>query len=163
MSDFNKYLGRPYIEGLQDCYQICRDYYSEEWGIELPNLARPSRFWEDPNLDLYGMYQKFGFKPVFDKPFEIGDAMLMPILTPVNSHAAIYVADNRILHHMVGQLSSLESLRPKWINRVTIHLRHPEVKQPKPEVINLHEVLDADILRNPRVQEEIERQMGSRN
>lgn len=164
MSNFETYLGRPYIEGRQDCYQIGRDYFSAEWGLELPNLARPSRFWEDPHLDLYGMYQDFGFYPVFDEKPKIGDVFLMQILTPVNSHAVIYVEDNRVLHHMVGQLSSIEPYRPKWAHRVNIHLRHPKVVETQPNrVVHLHEVIDAPVLRDPEVQKRIEREMASGN
>lgn len=165
MFDYDKLTGRPYIEGRQDCYGIVRDYYREAWGLWLPNFARPTRFWEDPHLDLYARYRDVGFEPVFDSRFEIGDAVLMPIRTAMNSHAGVIVADNLMLHHFVGELSAVVSLRPKWERRVTVHLRHPAVleakaKQPK-ETVHLHEVLNARVLRNPEVQKGIARQVGS--
>lgn len=164
MFNYNDLVGLPYLDGRQDCYSLMRHYYQGAWGVTLPNLARPSRFWEDPSLDLYGMYQRFGFQQVFDAKVEIGDALLMPIMTRMNSHAAAVVDDNLILHHLPGKLSSLDPLRPKWSSRALVHLRHPAVTKARdqlPTKIHLHEVLDAEILRNPKVQNEIGRLLGS--
>lgn len=160
MSKFHNLVGRPYIDGKQDCYAIIRDYYSQEWGIELPNFARPDRFWDDPEMDLYQLYKSTGFKPVLDHTYEVGDALLIPVLASINNHAAVVVDDNEILHHLPNQLSSLERLRPKWANRVMVHLRHPQItaaREAEIEVVHLHEVIDADILRNPGLQAEIEK------
>lgn len=165
MSNFLNLVGLPYIDGRQDCYSIVRRYYEMEWGIELPNFARPDRFWEDPNLDLYSLYTRTGFVAVTDDhTYEVGDAVLMPIRSVVNSHAGVIVDDNQMLHHLPNQLSTIDPLRPKWANRVTVHLRHPDItaaRQGEVEVVHLHEVIDADILRDPRVQEEIDRALGS--
>ena len=160
MSNYNSLLGLPYIDGLQDCYSIARRYYSMVWGIELPNVARPDRFWEDPQLQLYQMYKTTGFKPVLDHVYEIGDAVLMPVRAPFENHAGIIVEDNELMHHLPNELSRIDALRPKWANRVTIHLRHPKIAEARAateEVVHLHEVIDADVLRNPELQKEIER------
>lgn len=165
MSNFHSLIGLPYIDGRQDCYSVVRNYYSMEWGIELPNYARPERFWEDPELDLYSLYKHTGFEPVVDNHnYEVGDAVLMPVLSAMNNHAGVIVDDNQILHHLPDQLSLVDPLRPKWANRVTVHLRHPKITEARKasvEVVHLHEVIDADVLRNPRVQEEIGRALGS--
>lgn len=164
MSNYHNLLGRPYEMGKHDCFSILREYYSQNWGIEVPNYARPDRFWEDPNLDLYQNYRRHGFKPILDEVFEVGDLVLMPIQAAVNSHAAAIVEDNLILHHMPKQLSAVAPFRPKWSNRVTVHLRHPDVAaaaKKTEQTLQLHEVIDADILRNPNVQREIEGLLGS--
>lgn len=151
MSNYEEWLGLEYIEGRQDCFSILRGYCEQTYGLEIPNFARPTRFWEDPSLDLYGMYASQGFVQVFDRPIELGDVLLMPIRTAMNSHAAMVVADNLILHHFPGRLSSVESLRPTWANRTTVIIRHPRItafhrQTTKPvsfnEVINVH-VLEA--------------------
>lgn len=156
MSDYHKYLGLPYIPGRQDCYSICRNYLRDTFGIRLPNFARPTNFWEDPHLDLYAMYRRWGFQPVFDEKFKKGDILLMPLGTAVNSHAAVVVEGNQILHHLPNALSSLDPLMPKWGRRANVVLRHPDVKDVV-EKVHLHEVLDADIFRDPKVQEALER------
>lgn len=146
--------GRPYVEGRDDCYSLMREYYRKAWGLHLPNIARPMRFWEEPTLDLYSLYASFGFQAVTDEDYRVGDGLLMPIFTAFNSHAAVVVAPGKILHHLPGQLSVVDSLRPKWSGRATVHLRHPSVTpSPTPETqIQLHEVVDAHVFRNSDVQ-----------
>lgn len=149
-------VGLPYIEGKQDCYSIVRTFIRRNWDIEMFNLARPTRFWEAPHLDLYSNFHLAGFKPVFDVPFQIGDWLLMPVATAVNSHSAVVVGDNLILHHLHGRLSAVEPLRPKWSPRVTVHLRHPRItaslKAALPPPVHFHEVVDAPVLRDPEIQ-----------
>lgn len=161
MFDYDRLVGIPYSEGYNDCYGLCRRYYREAWGITLPNLARPTSFWADPELDFYSQYQKHGFKTVLDEKLQIGDAFLIPIRTAIASHAAVLVADNLILHHLPGRLSIVESFRPKWANRVNVTIRHPKVTEQltkeKSAPKQLHEVLDANLLRDPRIQSAIER------
>ena len=164
MSDYHNLLGRSYEPGRHDCYGVVREYYRQVWGLDLRNYARPDRFWEDPTLDLYSLYRLEGFQPVFDERYEIGDGVLMQILAPINSHAAVVVEDNVILHHLPNKLSGTDALRPKWSNRVTIHLRHPKIaaaRVSKQKTVHLHEVLDADVLRSPEVQAAIAAQLGS--
>lgn len=160
MSSWDDLLGLPYIEGRQDCYSIIREFCRRQ-GLILPNFARPQRFWEVPDFDFYTLYYKdFGFKPVFDQDPEPGDILLMPILTPINSHAVVYLGDNQILHHPPGQLSRTDDFRPKWSNRVTIHVRHPEIHAsllPEIHQVHFHEIVNAQFLRNPEVQKEIDR------
>lgn len=163
MSDWLNLVGRDYEAGGQDCYGLVRDYYQQEWDLSLANYARPDRFWEDPSLDLYAAYTREGFQPVFDGCFEIGDAVLMQVLAPINSHAAVIVEDNQILHHLPDKLSGVDALRPKWINRVTVHLRHPwvtERREDTHETVHLHEVFNANVLRDPEIQDAIAAQMG---
>lgn len=161
---YDPYLGLPYVAGLQDCYSVCRRYIQDHYEIRLPNFARPNNFWEDPHLDLYGMYKEFGFELVLDKPFEIGDVLLMPILTKVNSHAALVVEGNQVLHHLPGALSSVDPLLPKWANRANLVLRHPGITSYRKSTttkVNVHEVIDAEIFRNPKFQKALDDAMES--
>lgn len=163
MSSYADLLGLPYIEGKQDCFSILRTYYRREWGLEIPNFARPTRFWEDPQMDLYQLYKLAGFQQVFDELPRIGDGLLMPLMTPMATHGATLVEDNKILHHLPGRLSSLDTFRPRWSNQVTIIVRHPEItavqtrKKKKP--VHLHEVAQSDVLRDPKIQGKIEQLM----
>lgn len=158
MFDYRDLIGRPYVEGATDCYGLMREYFARAWEIELPNLARPHRFWEDPHLDLYGQYAHWGFRPIFDQRFQIGDVLLMPIMTPMNSHAAAIVDDNKILHHLPDQLSRVDPLRPKWSNRSTVALRHPSITDrliQTETVTSVEKLIDAPVLRNRAVQEHL--------
>ena len=159
MSGYDNLIGLPYIDGRQDCFSSVRNYYQNVWGVHLPNFARPDRFWDDPHLNLYGMYASHGFQQIFDRPYNLGDAVLMPLLAPQVSHAGVLVADNQLLHHLPNQLSSIDAFRPKWASRVTIHLRHPKITEAQVaerNPVHLYEVTDADILRNPTVRKKLD-------
>ncbi len=159
MSNWGDLIGLPYIVGRQDCFSCVRLFYRQQ-GLHLPNAARPTRFWENPELDLYAAYQDYGFEQVFSEAPSYGDLFLLPIRTSVACHAMVYVGDNQVLHHPQDQLSRVDSFRPKWSNRVTIHARHPEIYErlrPQPTQKQLFEVLDAHVLRKPEVQDALAR------
>lgn len=155
MYDCNKYLGRPYVEGRNDCYGLARDFFRQEHGLELPNYARPHRFWEDPSLRLYDIYAEFGFEPVIDERIRVGDVLLIPLYAPFETHAAVVVDDVHILHHLPNRLSSLDRMRPRWTNMATKIIRHPCTAPKETTQRHLHEVMDANILRDPKVKDAI--------
>lgn len=160
MSNFSDYTGRPYRMGKDDCYGLIRDFLWNEHQFLLPNFARPANFWQDANLNLYRSYADYGFQLVTDDTFKLGDVLLVPLRTPFPCHSALIVEDNKILHHVVGHLSAVDTMRPRWSNMATTVLRHPELtERMKPEVVTvqLHEVIDARVLRNPEVQDAIAR------
>lgn len=167
MSSYENYLCLPYIAGQQDCYSLLRNYCADVYGLKLPNYARPDRFWEDPNLDLYGRFREHGFVEIMDGHIEIGDALLMQIRTPINSHAALVVADNLVLHHLPGQLSSVDRMRPRYTTLANVILRHPtitEFHRPPQPPRHFHEVLaDARILQNPAVEARVGIEMAARD
>lgn len=165
MSNFSNLVGLPYIAGRQDCYGLMRRYYDQVWDIQLPNFARPNQFWNDPSLDLYSLYSDYGFEPVFDARWEIGDTLLMPLRTQIATHAAMIVEDNKVLHHLPGKLSTIEPLRPRWGNLATTVIRHPEVTKAQKQsiqTVHLHEVADAHLFRDPEFQKAAERALRTR-
>lgn len=165
MSRYTDLIGLPYIDGKQDCYSIVRRYFAENYGLNLRNYARPSRFWEDQQLDLYKMFVLEGAKPVLDDRIELGDVLLMPLFTPFATHACIVVGDNLILHHPPGRLSCVEPMRPKWSNRASVVVRHPAVTAAKAQQpvqqIHLHEILNAQVLQSPEFQAAAERVLAN--
>lgn len=165
MSAYNNLIGLPYKIGHTDCYSIVRDYYRQVYGLRFRNYARPDHFWEDNGLDLYRMFKLEGAKAVTDDTLEIGDVLLMPLMTPFPTHACILVDNNLVLHHPPGRLSIVEPLR-KWQNRATIVVRHPEVtrinaERQKEQAVHLHEVINADVFRSPDFQAAVARVLGS--
>ena len=56
-----------------------------------------------------------------------GDAFLLAVRSVVPNHAAVYLGDNKILHHVLGRLSNLENYGGMWKHMTVAHLRHPEV------------------------------------
>jgi proteasome lid subunit RPN8/RPN11 len=103
-------VGRQFAHGVLDCYQLIVDWYARERGIELKQFVRADNWWNDGESDLYNEgFPQAGFVKLADSaPMEVGDVILMQIraLNGVPNHAAIYLGDDLILHHLHGRLSS---------------------------------------------------------
>jgi len=122
------YIGRPYAYGFYDCFTIAESYYRKEFGIVFSH--KPSGYPEIEDWYKKGMnllednFEKNGFVRLIDtKPIE-GDILLIQMGSDVPNHIAIYVGDNRILHHCAGKLSSVDFYGGYWKKHTTHHLRH---------------------------------------
>ena len=120
-------IGRPYVHGVLDCYQIVVDYYKRELDIELPYFKRADSWWhkgENLYLDNFG---KAGFKKVGGEDLEDirkHDVLLIQMASPVPNHAAVYIDNNMILQHVHGRLSSRDVYGGYWRKSTTHVLRH---------------------------------------
>jgi len=97
-------VGRQFQHGVLDCYALIRDWYRQERGIELLDFDRTDGWWhkgQNLYLDNFG---RAGFVETDD--LHSGAVLLMQVQAPVPNHAAIYLGDDTILHHMHGRLSS---------------------------------------------------------
>ena len=103
-------VGRQFAHGVLDCYQLIVDWYARERGITLKQFDRADNWWNDGQSDLYTEgFPQAGFVKLADgAPMEEGDVILMQIRARngVPNHAAIYLGDGLILHHLHGRLSS---------------------------------------------------------
>lgn len=100
--------GREFSHGTLDCYAFVRDWYAIERGITLPDFARDDEWWrkgQNLYLDNFGAA---GFVQVRDDSLEPGDVLLMQVHADVPNHAAIFLGDGQIGHHLYGRLSSRE-------------------------------------------------------
>lgn len=115
-------VGRVFSHGVLDCYAIIRDWYKQERGIVLMDFERHDGWWgkgQNLYLDNFG---KAGFQrcdTVHD-----GAVLLMQIGSPVPNHAAVYLGDNMILHHLQGRLSSRDIWGGYWQKHTTHILRY---------------------------------------
>ena len=122
-------LGFPFVHGSRDCYELARDFYRDNWGIELVNLARPENWW-DHGMNLYmDHFASQGFYAIDVQPRDLlpGDGFLMNILSDVANHCAIYLGEGKILHHRYGCLSCVENYDHGWRRRTLATLRHRQV------------------------------------
>lgn len=129
MLKYNHLLGRKFIYGRQDCYAFVRDFYKDNFNIEMTNYARPMDWW-DHGLNLY--YDNFyveGFRVVDDHPvaWRPGDVILMAIMSKVGNHAAVIVENGKIAHHMIGRLSAVDSYAGLYRNTTIGVFRHKDV------------------------------------
>ena len=123
--DFLKYTGRPFRFGITDCYTIVRDFYKNEFGITLRNYARYDKFWEDESL-----YLKFFKNEDFvlvDDELQFGDLILVALGASVACHAAVYLGNGKILHHVQNRLSTIDNYRGLWKNMTVAVIRNRKV------------------------------------
>ena len=133
-------LGRPFVHGLWDCWQVCADWYRREWGLTFPAYDREDGWWEDANgPSLYEQaYAAAGFVRV--QAPQRGDLIIMAIgRTAHPNHAGIYLGcDTRLpdeswpacgmgpflLHHLYGRPSEIIVFGGPWLDRTRLVLRH---------------------------------------
>jgi len=100
------YVGREFVHGVVDCYTLVRDWYAREYGIKLRDYDRRDQWW-DHGQNLYvDNFNREGFRKIPVEEVQRGDLILMNLVSPVPNHAAIYLGDSRVLHHVQGRLSS---------------------------------------------------------
>lgn len=121
--------------GKQDCYSLTRQFYDENFGIKLPNFARPHD-WQSDKVDLIrNYYSDQGFDMITDwrpKDLRPGDILAMAINESNPNHLAIYLGDGRILHHLYGRMSRIELFHGHWRNAVSCVFRHKDVPDLRP-------------------------------
>jgi cell wall-associated NlpC family hydrolase len=119
-------LGQKYDLGKTDCYSLIKQFYFDNFGLEMRDYARPDWWWkEDLNL-YYENFRREGFKSI-DIPIheiEIGDGLLMSFSSTFPNHAGVYVGENKVLHHFYNNLSGTDPLRTGIRNSVTAILRN---------------------------------------
>lgn len=118
------YVGREFVFGIVDCYTLCRDWYNREFGLNLRDYDRRDQFWlRGENLYLDNFASE-GFYPIDLKDLQYGDALLMQLGSDLPNHAAIYLGDQMILHHVQGRLSSRDMYGGYYLKNTAKALRH---------------------------------------
>lgn len=116
--------GREFVHGLWDCYGFCRDWYASEMGIELPDFVRRDDWWKLGDNLYVENFAKAGFVEISPGKLRRGDALLMQVGANVPNHAAIYLGDDQIGHHLYGRLSSREVYGGYYKKHTTHYLRY---------------------------------------
>lgn len=126
---FQHLLGRPFEHGKWDCYALGRDFYRDNYEIDLPNVARPDDWW-DKGYNLYeGMFQELGFVKIdLDRhKLRVGDVFLCAMHAPVANHCAVYIGGNDVIHHMRNRLSERRRYNFLLKKSTRMVIRHPDV------------------------------------
>lgn len=123
---------RPFRHGVTDCYALIRDYYSVELGITLPDYAREWEWWQQGgNLYLDGV-EAAGFVPVPVDEIQPGDMLLATLRGGVPCHAAVYLGNELILHHLTAIKPYDTTRRPvtepihRWRQHISHAFRHKD-------------------------------------
>jgi len=112
-------VGRVFSHGVLDCYAIIRDWYKQERGIELQQFERHDGWWEAGQNLYVDNFAQAGWERCED--LHEGAMLLMQIGSPVPNHAAVFIGDNMILHHVQNRLSSRDVYGGYW-RKVTTHI-----------------------------------------
>ena len=106
------YVGRQWAHGIVDCYTLWKDWYKGELGIEMSEYNRQDDWWHKGENLYLDNFEKEGMREIKLEDIQYGDIILMNIESPVPNHAAIYLGENVILHHVTNRLSSRDVY--KW-------------------------------------------------
>jgi cell wall-associated NlpC family hydrolase len=132
-------IGRSFHHGILDCYTLIQDYYQRNLGILLPNYEREDEWWvaapDKPAQDLYrSQFESAGFVQI-NGPAREHDGLLMQVLSNVENHAAVYLGDGKILHHLVDRPSTVDVYGGYWARHTRAIVRHKSLLQPGDQVM----------------------------
>ena len=117
--------GHDYLYGVYDCWRVIRAYYWQNYKIFLEDYARDYDWWrEEPNLYIDKIYSR-GFYDIEESELEVGDMIILRWFGSAESHSAIYIGNNQIIHHMNNRLSTIDNYT-KWRRKMTRFLRHKD-------------------------------------
>lgn len=99
-------VGRPFVYGILDCWQVVVDCFGAELGVELKTPVQYGEDWWKRGQDLYREHLPgVGFVKVSAADLRPYDLILMQLDSPVPNHVAVYRGDGMMLHHPPGHLS----------------------------------------------------------
>lgn len=126
-----EYLYRNFEIGKNDCFTLVRDFYSQEFGVEISNYPRVEKWYNKyPNL-IEDNFRKEGFFKSWTgsvkdlTALNNGDVILMNIIGQKNPvHMAVYVGNDLIMHHPRNSLSCIEKFDKKFKRMTKYIVRH---------------------------------------
>ena len=130
-------IHRDFYHGVLDCYEIVRDWYKLQRGIELSNFERADNWWKGDQELYLENFPKAGFVEIPQgSDMQPGDVILMQHHSDRVNHAAIYL-DNEyppgyegakmtglMLHHLYGKPSEVAIYGGYWRDITRKILRH---------------------------------------
>lgn len=139
-------VGLPFVWGRQDCFELARRFYADNFDIQIRDYARPSD-WDSDHIDLLRHAPlREGFELITNwapQSLRPGDSFCMAIGSSNANHIAVYLGDNQFIHHLTNRNSTVEEFRDFWVSRITYILRHPgvpDLRVSKPET-SISEIL----------------------
>ena len=113
-----------------DCFTLVEDYYRDVCDIilKVPQWNKDNGyewdFWEKGKNYYIDNYETNGFKRITDGSLKLHDSLLMNIRSPISNHCAIYIGNDKILHHLSGRLSCREMYGSYYRQYTTHVIRH---------------------------------------
>jgi proteasome lid subunit RPN8/RPN11 len=121
-------VGRPYIYTVFDCYTLIRDWYKQNFNIELQiEYTAPSlETWSsNPIFDLK-LPQLIAnhFYEVSLTDVQRGDLLLFCCTSQSTDHLGIYLGEQRFVHHSINRLSSVDLYGGYWLKQTNKVMRY---------------------------------------
>jgi hypothetical protein len=134
---------------------MLRDILKDNTPINLTNYARPKYFWREEDMSVYvDNFHKEGFRVIEDnskvEEYRPLDVFLVGIPDPqslkktITNHCLIYLGNGYVIHHRIGQLSSVDRYRGALKNLTTHYIRHkdiPDMRNSSASSVNLMDVI----------------------
>ena len=123
-------VGRMFSFGILDCYTIVRDHYKKELDINIPDYERKDMFWERGENLYVNNFESAGFERIsFDsvRDIKVNDVILMTASSSIPNHAAVYLGNGRIVHHVQNRLSSIDMYGGYWLKNTWGVVRHKDL------------------------------------
>lgn len=117
-------IGRQFSHGVLDCYSLVRDFYKLEMGIILPFFERSEKWWERGQNLYMENFEIAGFEQVKDGTLCRGDGLIMQVMSNVPNHAAIYLGEGIVLHHLMNRLSGRDVYGGYWQKHTRLVVRY---------------------------------------
>lgn len=150
MLKYEHLLGKEFSWTRQHCYTLVREFYRDNFGIELRAYACPHEWW-NRGLDLYNQfYYREGFRVLDCHPrdYRPGDVVMMAYQSPVANHLGVLLDNGKLLHHMVGGLSTEDPYAGGgfWRSLTVGVIRHKDVDyQPVPQLIDFRSLMPSNV------------------
>ena len=121
--DYSKLVGIPYSK--MNCFELAQKFYADVLGMELKNYyeCAPTNRTEIQNL----VYTSKGDFVEVDSP-QFGDIVLIKIEN-LESHIAVYVGPDRILHTLTTTKESVVDRLSRWRMVVSGYYRMRDTDQ----------------------------------
>ena len=118
------YVGRKFQFGIIDCYTLVRDYFKKEFNLQLRDYYRADEFWKKGQSLYEDNFMKEGFIKIPLDEIKKHDLLFMQLEANLPNHAAIYLGDQQVLHHVQRRLSSRDILGEYYIKNTAFAARH---------------------------------------
>lgn len=98
-------IGRAFRHGVTDCYELIRHVWRLLWNIELPYIPREWKWWKDGQSLYNSGFKDAGFCEIPFSEVLPGDCIMFSIGSKVVNHAAVWLGDGLILHHLSSRVA----------------------------------------------------------